>query len=349
MTGYIAWFRDIRLEDLPRVGGKNASLGELYGELTTAGVRVPNGFAVTGEAYAALLDESGLRRPRGGDPRGTSPARTWPCWPEPRPRSEGSSWRHPGRPASSSEIREAYDALAQEAGPDPSVAVRSSATAEDLPEASFAGQQETLPRRAGRRRGRRRVPALLRLALHRPGHRLPDPARVRSPGGPPLHRRPAHGPRRSGRGRASCSPSTPRAASRDVVLDQQRLRPRARPSSRGSSIPTSSGSSSRRSARASRRILKRTLGRKDWKLGLGADGTPARVEVPAEAQPTPQPGGRRGARAGASRDRDRDALLGEGRSADADGHRVGARTARTGASTFSRRAPRRCTGPSAGR
>src|SRR4029453_3037154 len=61
MTRYIAWFREIRLKDLPRVGGKNASLGELYGELTEAGVRVPNSFAVSGDAYAALLDESGLR------------------------------------------------------------------------------------------------------------------------------------------------------------------------------------------------------------------------------------------------------------------------------------------------
>src|SRR3990172_9176087 len=57
---YIRWFREIRLADVPLVGGKNASLGELYSELTEAGVRVPNGFAITAEAYTALLDGNGL-------------------------------------------------------------------------------------------------------------------------------------------------------------------------------------------------------------------------------------------------------------------------------------------------
>src|SRR3972149_3389660 len=61
MTSYIRWFREIRLADVPLVGGKNASLGELYSELTGAGVRVPNGFAITAEAYTALLDGNGLR------------------------------------------------------------------------------------------------------------------------------------------------------------------------------------------------------------------------------------------------------------------------------------------------
>ncbi len=61
MTTYIRWFRDIRLADIGLVGGKTASLGELYGQLGAAGVRVPDGFAVTAEAYRALLDADGLR------------------------------------------------------------------------------------------------------------------------------------------------------------------------------------------------------------------------------------------------------------------------------------------------
>jgi pyruvate,water dikinase len=142
VTRYIVWFREIRLKDLPRVGGKNASLGELYGELTTAGLRVPNGFAVTGEAYAALLDESGLRghvaaRLQGisGEDVGALAAAAGAV----RRLILEAAW-----PAGlEQEIREAYAALAQDAGSNPSVAVRSSATAEDLPDASFAGQQET--------------------------------------------------------------------------------------------------------------------------------------------------------------------------------------------------------------
>src|SRR5678815_3954387 len=61
MTIYIRWFRDIGLADVGLVGGKTASLGELFGQLGAAGVRVPDGFAVTAEAYPPLLDADGLR------------------------------------------------------------------------------------------------------------------------------------------------------------------------------------------------------------------------------------------------------------------------------------------------
>ncbi len=61
VASYVRWFRDIGLEDVPRVGGKNASLGELYRELTAAGVRVPDGFAVTVDAYGAILDGADVR------------------------------------------------------------------------------------------------------------------------------------------------------------------------------------------------------------------------------------------------------------------------------------------------
>ena len=57
---FIKWFGDIRIEDVPLVGGKNASLGEMYRELTSKGVKVPDGFAITAEAYRHLLREAGL-------------------------------------------------------------------------------------------------------------------------------------------------------------------------------------------------------------------------------------------------------------------------------------------------
>ncbi|WP_278278489.1 PEP/pyruvate-binding domain-containing protein, partial [Acidithiobacillus albertensis] len=56
---YIRFFNEIRIEDVPLVGGKNASLGEMYRQLTPQGVKVPNGFAITGDAYHYLLDQAG--------------------------------------------------------------------------------------------------------------------------------------------------------------------------------------------------------------------------------------------------------------------------------------------------
>src|SRR4026209_2455892 len=59
-TPFVRWFRDVGLADVPRVGGQKASLGELYRELAASGVRVPNGFAITADAYWHFLDSSGL-------------------------------------------------------------------------------------------------------------------------------------------------------------------------------------------------------------------------------------------------------------------------------------------------
>ena len=141
-TGFIKWLREIRLGDVPRVGGKTASLGELYGELGAAGVRVPNGFAITAAAYRALLDGDGLRDRlatilkdvTGEDvvPLATAGARL-------RALVESA----PLPPGLADEIVAAYRTLAREYGAEPAVAVRSSATAEDLPQASFAGQHES--------------------------------------------------------------------------------------------------------------------------------------------------------------------------------------------------------------
>ena len=132
----------LRMGDVARVGGKNASLGEMIGELSAAGVRVPGGFATTADAFRELLARGGLagriRQRLAGldvaDLRALAAAgREIRGWMKAAPFPE----------ALERELRARYADLS--AGtPDLAVAVRSSATAEDLPEASFAGQQETL-------------------------------------------------------------------------------------------------------------------------------------------------------------------------------------------------------------
>jgi pyruvate,water dikinase len=143
MTSFIRWFREIRLADVALVGGKTASLGELYGELGAAGVRVPNGFAITADAYWALLDGNGLRDRlatilkgvTGDDVAALAAAGA---------QLRGLVESAPLPPGLADEIASAYRTLAREYGSgQPAVAVRSSATAEDLPQASFAGQHES--------------------------------------------------------------------------------------------------------------------------------------------------------------------------------------------------------------
>jgi pyruvate,water dikinase len=139
-TPFVRWFNDLGLEDVPQVGGKNASLGELYRQLAGAGVRVPNGFAVTADAYRHFMRIAGLaeRIPdilsglRVDDLTDLS--------------QRGLAVRHAitgaDLPADlQAAIVSAYEQLGS--GQPIDVAVRSSATAEDLPDASFAGQQET--------------------------------------------------------------------------------------------------------------------------------------------------------------------------------------------------------------
>jgi len=143
MTAFIKWFREIRLGDVAQVGGKTASLGELYGELGAAGVRVPDGFAVTADAYRALLDGNGLRDRLGTILKGVTGEDVTAL------ATAGAELRRlvesaPLPSGLEGAIVSAYRTLAREAGADqPAVAVRSSATAEDLPQASFAGQHES--------------------------------------------------------------------------------------------------------------------------------------------------------------------------------------------------------------
>ena len=139
---YIRFFKELTIDDVPLVGGKNASLGEMYRELTPQGVRVPNGFAITAEAYRYVLTEAGawdalhdaLDDLHPDDV--TDLARRGA-------RARSVIYAAPMPDDLRDEMLAAYRTLRGEYGEDMSLAIRSSATAEDLPTASFAGQQDT--------------------------------------------------------------------------------------------------------------------------------------------------------------------------------------------------------------
>ena len=138
----VLWFEKVGRGDVPKVGGKNASLGEMVGNLAGEGVRVPPGFATTADAYWNYVEANGLKQKitdaltrlasgkaslaeTGGAIRAMFVQGEWPQ-------------------ETADAIRAAYAELCKRAGKTQAdVAVRSSATAEDLPDASFAGQQET--------------------------------------------------------------------------------------------------------------------------------------------------------------------------------------------------------------
>ncbi len=139
---YILWFQDIAMTDVAAVGGKNASLGEMIRNLSTAGITVPGGFATTAAAYRDFLDQSGLAS-RIHDALQRLDVEDVDALTNTGARVRGWVMDTPLPSRLEHEIRTAYRRLESESGPELSVAVRSSATAEDLPEASFAGQQET--------------------------------------------------------------------------------------------------------------------------------------------------------------------------------------------------------------
>ena len=139
---YIRFFNELGIDDVPLVGGKTASLGEMYRELNPQGVKVPNGFAITAEAYQHMLDSAGawddLHKTLDNikaDNMEDLAARGK------RAREIVYSASLP--PDLRQEILDAHEMLKSEYGPGLSVAVRSSATAEDLPTVSFAGQHES--------------------------------------------------------------------------------------------------------------------------------------------------------------------------------------------------------------
>lgn len=147
-TRCIRWFSELGVADVALVGGKNASLGEMYRELTPHGLAVPNGFAVTADAFRYVLDRVGawarLHEALDGldindvdDLARRARLAREAVYGAPLPDDLAAA------------ILDAYARLRNEYGPHLSVAVRSSATAEDLPTASFAGQHETFLNVAG--------------------------------------------------------------------------------------------------------------------------------------------------------------------------------------------------------
>ncbi|MBW2741053.1 MAG: phosphoenolpyruvate synthase, partial [Deltaproteobacteria bacterium] len=139
---FILWFDEISIGDIALVGGKNASLGEMYQKLTSKGVAVPHGFAITSYAYRHLIKTAGVENDvldamAGLDTHDMKNLQ-----------ERGEKVRNIIRNAEfpndlRQAIIEAYRKMEEEYGSDVDVAVRSSATAEDLPDASFAGQQES--------------------------------------------------------------------------------------------------------------------------------------------------------------------------------------------------------------
>jgi pyruvate,water dikinase len=141
-VSYIRWFNEIGIDDVPLVGGKNASLGEMYQNLTAEGVRVPNGFAVTAEAYRYVLEHNNAWQPLHAALDGLDPdnIRDLQARGE-KARAIVYGCQLPDDLKAA--ILQEYAQLKREYGESISLAVRSSATAEDSPEASFAGQNDT--------------------------------------------------------------------------------------------------------------------------------------------------------------------------------------------------------------
>jgi pyruvate,water dikinase len=142
MPRFIRWFSELGIGDVPLVGGKNASLGELFREFAAEGIAVPAGFATTADAYRHFISEAGLDRMI-AEQLGSVDTRDLGDL-----RRRGAHIRNAILAAElpaelAAEITRAYEELTASLGAFASVAVRSSATAEDLPEASFAGQQES--------------------------------------------------------------------------------------------------------------------------------------------------------------------------------------------------------------
>lgn len=139
---YVVWFDKLRMTDVEHVGGKNASLGEMISQLASSGVRVPGGFATTAQAYRDFLAHNGL------SDRINEMLAKLDVEDVVELARVGKEIRQlivdtPFPAQLENEIRTAYEQMVADSGAEISVAVRSSATAEDLPDASFAGQQET--------------------------------------------------------------------------------------------------------------------------------------------------------------------------------------------------------------
>lgn len=139
---YTRWFDETSIEDVPLVGGKNASLGEMYRELTPKGVKIPNGFSVTAKGYWHVVRAGGILEKLKQTLEGLDISNVSEL--AKRGKAARDLILGVGIPDDLwQEIKTGYDRLCEQYGENTDVAVRSSATAEDLPTASFAGQQET--------------------------------------------------------------------------------------------------------------------------------------------------------------------------------------------------------------
>ncbi len=142
MSENVVWLNDVSISDVDKVGGKNASLGEMIGGLASKGVEVPNGFATTAQAFDQFLDHSNLKNKINESLKSLDVSNINQL------KETGKIIRQlvenaPFPNSLHDEIVVNYEALTNKLGSEVTFAVRSSATAEDLPEASFAGQQET--------------------------------------------------------------------------------------------------------------------------------------------------------------------------------------------------------------
>ncbi|NYG54336.1 phosphoenolpyruvate synthase [Nocardioides perillae] len=142
----VRWFSELGLADLDQVGGKNASLGEMVSQLADLGVRVPDGFATTADAYRHFIGDTGLAE-RIDELLGDLDVEDTRRLAEVGREIREAVVAQPFPEDLEREVRRAFEQLVEGTevpdGQEPSFAVRSSATAEDLPDASFAGQQET--------------------------------------------------------------------------------------------------------------------------------------------------------------------------------------------------------------
>ena len=142
MSQYIKWFNELNIDDVKLVGGKNASLGEMYQNLSKEGIRVPNGFAITADAYRHILDKNDIWKKLHEQLDVFDPDNVTQL------QERGKICRELIHNSTLPDdlilqIKSAYEALKVEYGDNVTLAVRSSATAEDSPEASFAGQNDS--------------------------------------------------------------------------------------------------------------------------------------------------------------------------------------------------------------
>ncbi len=142
MNHYISWLNELGMDDLESVGGKNASLGEMISQLSRLGVCVPGGFATTATSFREFLSQSGLDQ-RIHEELSSLNVEDVAALTEAGRKIRSWVLETPLQPGLEIAIDAAWRQLCKDSGTEPAVAVRSSATAEDLPEASFAGQQET--------------------------------------------------------------------------------------------------------------------------------------------------------------------------------------------------------------